>query len=102
MTPLFEIRADTLDEYLKDFRDTFTRAVAFRPSGWNYRPPNSRFTESPSVQTVLYSNNWKSTYSMRELKPQPGSTKRATCYGVPYSEHSSFRELSMFCYGLNI
>ena len=102
MTPLFEIRADTLDEYLKDYRDTFTRAVAFRPSGWNYRPPNSRFTESPSVSTVLYSNNWKSTYSMRELKPQPGSTKRATCYGVPYSEHSSFRELSMFCTGLRI
>ena len=102
MTPLFEIRADTLDEYLKDYRDTFTRAVAFRPSGWNYKPPNSRFTESPSVSTVLYSNNWKSTYSMRELKPQPGSTKRATCYGVPYSEHSSFRELSMFCTGLRI
>jgi DNA cross-link repair 1A protein len=102
MTPLFEIRADTLDEYLKDFRDTFTRAVAFRPSGWNYKPPNSRFTESPSVQTVLYSNNWKSTYTMRELKPQPGSTERATCYGVPYSEHSSFRELSMFCCALRI
>jgi DNA cross-link repair 1A protein len=102
MTPLFEIRADTLDEYLKDYRDTFTRAVAFRPSGWNYRPPNSRFTESPSVQTVLHSQNWKSVYSMRELKPQPGSTKRATCYGVPYSEHSSFRELSMFCCALRI
>lgn len=102
MTPLFEIRADTLDEYLKDYRDTFTRAVAFRPSGWNYKPPNTRFTESPAVQTVLHSANWKSTYSMRELKPQPGSTKRATCYGVPYSEHSSFRELSMFCVGLRI
>ncbi|KIW07983.1 uncharacterized protein PV09_01882 [Verruconis gallopava] len=102
MTPLFEIRADTLDEYLKDFRDTFSRAVAFRPSGWNYRPPNSRFTESPSVQTVLYSSNWKSNYSMRELKPQPGSTNRATCYGVPYSEHSSFRELTMFCCALRI
>jgi DNA cross-link repair 1A protein len=102
MTPLFEIRAETLDEYLKDYRDTFTRAVAFRPSGWNYRPPNSRFTESPSVQTVLHSQNWKSTYSMRELKPQPGSTKRVTCYGVPYSEHSSFRELSMFCCALRI
>jgi DNA cross-link repair 1A protein len=102
MTPLFEIRADTLDEYLKDYRDTFTCAVAFRPSGWNYRPPNSRFTDSPSVQAVLYSQNWKSSYSMRELKPQPGSTKRAACYGVPYSEHSSFRELSMFCCALRI
>lgn len=102
MTPLFEIRADTLDDYLKDYFPHFTRAVGFRPSGWNYRPPNSRFTESPSVQTVLYSDNWKSQYSMRDLVPQRGSTGRASCFGVPYSEHSSFRELSMFCCALRI
>lgn len=102
MTPLFEIRAETLDDYLKDFFPHFTRAVGFRPSGWNYRPPNSRFTESPLVQTVLHSDNWKSTYSMRELVPQRGSTSRASCFGVPYSEHSSFRELTMFCCALRI
>jgi DNA cross-link repair 1A protein len=102
MTPLFEIRADTLDDYLKDYRDTFSRAVGFRPSGWNYRPPNSRFVESPSVQTILYGSNWKSGYSMKDLVPQRGSTKRAACFGVPYSEHSSFRELTMFCCALRI
>lgn len=102
MTPLFEIRAETLDEYLRDYSDTFSRAVGFRPTGWNYRPPSSRFTESPSVQTVLYGQNWKSAYTMRELIPQRGSTKRASCFGVPYSEHSSFRELTMFCCALRI
>lgn len=102
MTPLFEIRADTLDDYLRDYADTFSRAVGFRPSGWNYRPPNSRFTESPAVQTVLHSPNWKSTFSMKDLKPQRGSTNRASCFGVPYSEHSSFRELTMFCCALRI
>ena len=102
MTPLFEIRADTLDDYLKEYYPHFTRAVGFRPSGWNYRPPTSRFTESPSVQTVLHSDNWKSTYTMKELVPQRGSTSRASCFGVPYSEHSSFRELTMFCCALRI
>ncbi|KAJ4372145.1 DNA cross-link repair protein PSO2/SNM1 [Neocucurbitaria cava] len=102
MTPLFEIRAETLDDYLRDYADTFSRAVGFRPSGWNYRPPNSRFTESPSVQTVLHSQNWKSTFSMKDLVPQRGSTNRASCFGVPYSEHSSFRELTMFCCALRI
>lgn len=102
MTPLFEIRADTLDDYLRDYADTFSRAVGFRPSGWNYRPPNGRFTESPAVQTVLYSQNWKSTFSTRDLTPQRGSTSRASCFGVPYSEHSSFRELTMFCCALHI
>jgi DNA cross-link repair 1A protein len=102
MTPLFEIRGDTLDDYLKDFFPHFTRAVGFRPSGWNYRPPNSRFVESPSVQTVLNSDNWKSNYSMRDLVPQRGCTSRASCFGVPYSEHSSFRELTVFCCALRI
>lgn len=102
MTPLFEIRADTLDDYLKDYFPHFTRAVGFRPSGWNYRPPNSRFLESPSVQTVLHGDNWKSPYSMKDLVPQRGSSSRASCFGVPYSEHSSFRELTMFCCALRI
>ncbi|PVI03754.1 DRMBL-domain-containing protein [Periconia macrospinosa] len=102
MTPLFEIRPDTLDDYLSGYSDRFTRVVGFRPSGWNYRPPKSRFTESPSVQTVLYSDNWKSQFSMRDLTAQRGSTQRAKCFGVPYSEHSSFRELTMFCCALRI
>ena len=102
MTPLFEIRADTLDDYLRDYADTFSRAVGFRPSGWNYRPPNSRFTDSPLVSTVLHSSNWKSSFTMKDLTPQRGSTSRASCFGVPYSEHSSFRELTMFCCALNI
>jgi DNA cross-link repair 1A protein len=54
------------------------------------------------VQTVLNSDNWKSNYSMRELVPQRGSTSRASCFGVPYSEHSSFRELTVFCCALRI
>jgi DNA cross-link repair 1A protein len=102
MTPLFEIRAETLDEYLNDYRDTFSRVVGFRPSGWNYRPPGSRFIDSPPVSTVLYGQNWKSNYTIKDLVPQRGSTKKASCFGVPYSEHSSFRELTMFCSALRV
>ena len=39
---------------------------------------------------------------MRNLQPQRGNTARAACFGVPYSEHSSFRELTMFCCALRI
>lgn len=39
---------------------------------------------------------------MKDLKPQAGSGGRASCFGVPYSEHSSFRELTMFCCALRI
>ncbi|KAL8948716.1 MAG: hypothetical protein Q9222_005128 [Ikaeria aurantiellina] len=102
MQMLMEIRAETLADYLTGYKPHFSRIVGFRPSGWNYRPPNSRFVESPSVQTVLHSDNWKSRYSMAELVPQRGSTREASCFGVPYSEHSSFRELTMFCCALRI
>ncbi|KAL8690985.1 MAG: hypothetical protein Q9218_003690 [Villophora microphyllina] len=102
MQMLMEIRAETLADYLTGYKPHFSRIVGFRPSGWNYRPPNSRFTESPAVQTVLHSEGWKSRYSMSELMPQRGSTREAQCFGVPYSEHSSFRELTMFCCALRI
>ncbi|KUJ11092.1 DRMBL-domain-containing protein [Mollisia scopiformis] len=102
MQMLMEIRPETLQDYLNSYKPHFSRIVGFRPSGWNYKPPNSRFTDSPSVSTVLYSQNWKSSYSMSELVPQRGSTREASCFGVPYSEHSSFRELTMFICALRI
>jgi DNA cross-link repair 1A protein len=43
MQMLMEIRPETLQEYLKSYTPHFSRVVGFRPSGWNYRPPNSRY-----------------------------------------------------------
>lgn len=102
MQMLMEIRAETLQDYLNSYKPHFSRVVGFRPSGWNYKPPNSRFTDSPSIPTILHSTNWRSSFSMADLIPQRGSTKEASCFGVPYSEHSSFRELTMFICALRI
>ncbi len=102
MQMLMEIRAETLLDYLQGYKTHFSRVVGFRPTGWNYRPPTSRFTENPAVSTVLHSDGWKSRFTMRDLVPQRGSTRESNCFGVPYSEHSSFRELTMFCCALRI
>lgn len=102
MQMLMEIRAETLLDYLQGYPGHFSRVVGFRPTGWNYRPPTSRFTENPAVSTVLHSDGWKSRFSMKDLVPQRGSGREASCFAVPYSEHSSFRELTMFCCGLRI
>ncbi|KAK6348409.1 hypothetical protein TWF718_006205 [Orbilia javanica] len=102
MTPLMEIRPETLKEYLSSFKQRFTKIVGFRPSGWNYRPPTGRLVDSPQVQTVLNSNAWKSNYGVEQMVPQRGSTAEVKCFGVPYSEHSSFRELTAFCCALDI
>ena len=102
MQTLMEIRAETLHDYLTTYKGHFARVVGFRPTGWNYRPPTSRFTENPAVNTVLNSDGWKSRFTMKDLAPGRGSTRESNCFGVPYSEHSSFRELTMFCCALRI
>lgn len=43
MQTLMEIRPETLLEYLAGFQPHFGRVVGFRPTGWNYRPPTSRW-----------------------------------------------------------
>ncbi|RAL04645.1 DNA cross-link repair protein PSO2 [Aspergillus ibericus CBS 121593] len=102
MQTLFEIRAETLADYLDSMKPHFKRVVGFRPTGWTYRPPAGRILDNPPVSVVLNSAHWKTPFSCRELVPQRGSTRESACYGVPYSEHSSFRELTMFCCALRI
>lgn len=102
MQTLFEIRAETLADYLDSMKPHFTRVVGFRPTGWSYRPPAGRAMNNPPVSTVLHSANWQTPFTARDLVPQRGSTKESACFGVPYSEHSSFRELTMFCCALRI
>ncbi|PYH78806.1 putative DNA repair protein Pso2/Snm1 [Aspergillus uvarum CBS 121591] len=102
MQTLFEIRAETLADYLDTLKPHFTKVVGFRPTGWTYRPPAGRVLDNPPVSTVLHSAHWQTPFSARDLVPQRGSTRESACFGVPYSEHSSFRELTMFCCALRI
>lgn len=102
MQTLFEIRADTLADYLDSMKPHFSRVVGFRPTGWSYRPPAGRMLENPPVSTVLRGEHWKTPFTAQDLTPQRGSTRESACFGVPYSEHSSFRELTMFCCALRI
>lgn len=102
MQTLFEMRADTLADYLTSMKPHFSRVVGFRPTGWTYRPPAGRLLDNPPVSAVLHSTQWQTPYTVKEIVPQRGSTRESACYGVPYSEHSSFRELTMFCCALRI
>lgn len=99
MQTVFEIRAETLADYLVSMKPHFSRVVGFRPTGWSYRPPSGRMVDNPPVSAVL---QWKTGFTMTDLVPQRGSTRESACYGVPYSEHSSFRELTLFCCALRI
>ncbi|KAI2640600.1 DRMBL-domain-containing protein [Hypomontagnella submonticulosa] len=113
MQMLMEIRAETLQDYLDGFKPHFSRIVGFRPSGWNYRPqgPSTAIAKmgganvSPaSVPTtgILHGPAWRTRFRSTDLAAQRGSTSQAMCFGVPYSEHSSFRELALFLMALRV
>jgi hypothetical protein len=114
MQMLMEIRAETLAEYLETYKASFSRIVGFRPSGWNYRPSSSTGTANgatikkdlpptslPTTQ-LLHGAGWHTRFALSDLVPQRGAGKEVMCFGVPYSEHSSFRELAMFLMALRI
>ncbi|CAK7225539.1 DNA cross-link repair protein PSO2/SNM1 [Sporothrix bragantina] len=107
MQMLMELRAETLAEYLEGYRQNFSHIVGFRPSGWNYRPQGlSAVANLPpstlTTTTLLHGSAWRTHFGAPDLVPQRGSTSHALCLGVPYSEHSSFRELALFLLSLRI
>lgn len=109
MQMLMEIRAETLQDYLNSYKPHFSRIVGFRPSGWNYRPQGAGKSVSANTQPgtipttqILQAKAWRSRFGAKDFVAQRGSTKEAMCFGVPYSEHSSFRELAMFLMALRI
>ncbi|KAF8420371.1 DNA repair metallo-beta-lactamase-domain-containing protein [Tirmania nivea] len=93
MVPLMEIRPDVFSEYLTPLRPAaggqFTRMIGFRPAGWTYKP--AKGTALPP----------EPPFTPVDLAPARGSTDVSACYAVPYSEHSSFRELVCFVCGVN-
>jgi DNA cross-link repair 1A protein len=79
MQMLMEIRAETLQEYLNSYKPHFSRIVGFRPSGWNYKPPNSRYILNlpppfPSLGSI--STNTYYVDSPTPPRSKPSSTAR--------------------------
>lgn len=72
--------------------------VGFRPTGWTYSPPKGADLLPPVSRVVAAAQTRTFVYS--DLKPARNSTFQMMQYGVPYSEHSSFAELT--CFALSV
>lgn len=97
--PLGLITSDKLKEYIDRFKGHFTKAIGFRPTGWTYTPPAGT-EQTPSIANII-ARSQKSNFSHLNLRLARNSTSLVQMYPVPYSEHSSFFELTCFAMSLD-
>ncbi|CAG8624681.1 2293_t:CDS:2 [Funneliformis caledonium] len=96
---LTSIKPDILCAYLESLQPSFKSIMAFRPTGWTYRPTEGqRFSTSSTTEEIL---NASTPFTIDTIRPTY-STPTCQIFGVPYSEHSSFRELAAFIMSLNV
>ncbi|KAF8916214.1 DNA repair metallo-beta-lactamase-domain-containing protein [Mucidula mucida] len=94
VVPLSTIVSDKLKEYVDRFKGHFDRAVGFRPTGWTYTQPSGT-GQSPTIPAII--ERMKNTsFTHSDMTPARNSTSAVQLYMVPYSEHSSFSELTCF------
>jgi len=94
LVPLGALNTDKIGDYLAQFRGAYTRVVGFRPTGWTYSPPAG--TDTLPALAPLITRMQSRTFLPSSLAPMRNSTSKHMLYGVPYSEHSSFLELTCF------
>lgn len=94
LVPLGFVNSDKIGDYVARWGSGFARAVAFRPTGWTYTPPTGTDL-APSIATTI-SRSQQRAFDHTQLRPMRNSTPQLVLYGVPYSEHSSFFELTAF------
>ncbi len=88
-----------LEAYYKSLQPHFTQMIAFRPTGWTFRSSSVPKPQNRSLESIIRAGS--ADFCVAALKP----SYKLSCikiYGIPYSEHSSFREQALFIVSLDI
>ncbi|KAJ7091501.1 DNA cross-link repair protein pso2/snm1 [Mycena belliarum] len=96
--PLGKISLETLQLYLEQFKGAFTKVVGFRPTGWTYSPPAG--AAQPASLAGVIAAAQQRTFTHAHLRAARSTSAALQLFPVPYSEHSSFFELTCFALSL--
>ncbi|PPQ62878.1 hypothetical protein CVT24_006276 [Panaeolus cyanescens] len=96
LVPLNTINIDQLKIYLERFKGSFDRVIGFRPTGWTYSQAAGTGTNDLLNIADIISKCCHKGYTYSDLQLGAKSTPTLQVYAVPYSEHSSFFELTCF------
>ncbi|KAI9321877.1 DNA repair metallo-beta-lactamase-domain-containing protein [Dichotomocladium elegans] len=101
--PIMHLKIEYLASYLEELKPHFTSIIAFRPTGWTFRGGNRADNESrPLAEITAPIEEGKKGSQLCDIKPTTASSRTVRVFGLPYSEHSSFRELALFVSSLQI
>lgn len=107
LVPMKYLNLNRLEEYFASYRKQFEHIVAFKPTGWSFRssPGHSskwmkQLPPCEVLKRIVCEN--ANDFNLASIESQYNSDKILQIYGVPYSEHSSFRELSFMAITMNI
>ncbi|KJA28191.1 hypothetical protein HYPSUDRAFT_129633 [Hypholoma sublateritium FD-334 SS-4] len=95
LVPLGTITFEDLKKYLDRYKGFYTNIVGFRPTGWTYVPTAGKST-LPPISSVIAQGSARRNFKHTDLKVSGKSTSALQLYPIPYSEHSSFYELTCF------
>lgn len=88
-----------MSKYLEEHKSHFDSLIAFKPTGWTYKSTTAQTSDmklAPLSHVIIPPKD-------RRLSLNPYYDKNnIKLFGVPYSEHSSFRELASFIASLDI
>ncbi|KAF8817456.1 DRMBL-domain-containing protein [Phlegmacium glaucopus] len=99
LVPLSTITTDRMKIYLDRFKGSYDKIIGFRPTGWTYSPAAGT-DQSPPISSII-SRSSQEEFTYADLRLSVKSSSPIHIYPVPYSEHSSFYELTCFAMSFN-
>ncbi|WFD43964.1 DNA cross-link repair protein PSO2/SNM1 [Malassezia psittaci] len=98
VTNLFALSPSTLRAWADKLRSQgmpISQTIAFRPTGWTHRGTDRGISPDVPLASQI-AKMVPNGFHKSELNTTRDSTEDTQVYGVPYSEHSSFYELTAF------